>query len=168
MADLSGGGGDAVLGSAYAPNINAYLQEGNQAASYYATGNPSEPNYTALGGADDFGITDDSQWNCDATGANAPKDLPLPTNTDPGLASSPFASNPPELWVRGMSRAGDAQLHPGSIFESTICQATGAAVRLGLVADESLACPQVTTRLRGVGRDFVAVGRRAAFFAGST
>jgi hypothetical protein len=82
----------AILGSAYAPKINAYLQAGNQAASYYATGNPSEPNYTALGGADDFGITDDSQWNCDATGANAPTDLPLPDKNAPGLANSPFAT----------------------------------------------------------------------------
>jgi hypothetical protein len=82
----------AMLNSAFAPKINAYLQSGNLAASYYATGNPSEPNYTALGGADDFGITDDSQWNCDATGANAPEDLPLPTKDQPGLASSPFAA----------------------------------------------------------------------------
>ena len=82
----------AMFGSAFAPKINGYLAEGNQAASYYATGNPSEPNYTALGGADDFGITDDSQWNCDATGANAPKDLPLPDKTQPGLANSPFAA----------------------------------------------------------------------------
>ncbi len=82
----------AILGSAFAPKINAYLAAGNQAASYYATGNPSEPNYTALGGADDFGITDDSQWNCDATGANAVQDLPVPDNTQPGLKSSPFAT----------------------------------------------------------------------------
>jgi hypothetical protein len=82
----------ALLGSAYAPKLNAYLHAGNWAASYYATGNPSEPNYTALGGADDFGIVDDSQWNCDATGANAPQDLPLPTADQPGLASSPFAA----------------------------------------------------------------------------
>ena len=82
----------ALLGSAYAPKLNAYLHAGNWVASYYATGNPSEPNYTALGGADDFGIVDDSQWNCDATGANAPQDLPLPTNTQPGLASSPFTA----------------------------------------------------------------------------
>jgi hypothetical protein len=82
----------ALLGSAYAPKLNAYLHAGNWVASYYATGNPSEPNYTALGGADDFGIVDDSQWNCDATGANAPQDLPLPTNTQPGLGSSPFAA----------------------------------------------------------------------------
>jgi hypothetical protein len=83
---------EAILGSTFAPRINAYLAAGNQAISYYATGNPSEPNYTALGGGDDFGLTDDSQWNCDATGANAVTDLPVPDNTAPGLASSPFAT----------------------------------------------------------------------------
>jgi hypothetical protein len=83
----------AMLGSTFAPKINGYLQANNRAASYYATGNPSEPNYTALGGADDFGITDDSQWNCDATLLNAPEDLPLPTADQPGLASSPFAAS---------------------------------------------------------------------------
>ncbi|HVW27418.1 MAG TPA: hypothetical protein VHC69_18770 [Polyangiaceae bacterium] len=82
----------AMFNSAFAPKINAYLQTGNFASSYYATGNPSEPNYTALGGADDFGITDDSQWNCDATGPNAVQDLPVPDNTQPGLASSPFTT----------------------------------------------------------------------------
>jgi hypothetical protein len=82
----------SILNSPFAPKINAYLQAGNQLTSYYATGNPSEPNYTALGGADDFGISDDSQWNCDATGANAVQDLPVPDNTQPGLASSPFAT----------------------------------------------------------------------------
>jgi hypothetical protein len=87
---LENKGTNKILNSVYAPKINAYLKEGNQFTSYYATGNPSEPNYTALGGADDFGIADDSQWNCDATGANAPQDLPLPDNTQPGLASSPF------------------------------------------------------------------------------
>ncbi|MBO9644404.1 MAG: phosphoesterase [Pseudacidovorax sp.] len=80
----------SIVNSPYAPKINAYLQAGNQLVSYYATGNPSEPNYTALGGADDFGITDDSQWNCDATGPTAVQDLPVPDNTQPGLASSPF------------------------------------------------------------------------------
>jgi hypothetical protein len=82
----------SIVNSAFAPKINAYLKAGNQLSSYYATGNPSEPNYTALGGADDFGIADDSQWNCDATGANAVQDLPLPDKTQPGLASSPFAA----------------------------------------------------------------------------
>ena len=82
----------SIAGSPFAPKINALLKAGNQLTSYYATGNPSEPNYTALGGADDFGITDDSQWNCDATGDNAVKDLPLPDKTQTGLASSPFAA----------------------------------------------------------------------------
>jgi hypothetical protein len=83
---------NSIVNSPYAPNINAYLNAGNQFTNYYATGNPSEPNYTALGGGDDFGITNDDQWNCNATGVNAPKDLPLPTNLQPGLAKSPFAA----------------------------------------------------------------------------
>ncbi|MGZ3239029.1 MAG: alkaline phosphatase family protein [Burkholderiaceae bacterium] len=82
----------SIRNSAFAPKINGYLNSGNQFTSYYATGNPSEPNYTALGGGDDFGIADDSQWNCDATGPNAVKDLPVPSNTQPGLAKSPFAA----------------------------------------------------------------------------
>ena len=72
---LENKGTKTILNSAYAPKINAYLKAGNQSTSYYATGNPSEPNYTALGGADDFGIADDNQWNCNATGANAPTDV---------------------------------------------------------------------------------------------
>ncbi len=82
----------SIKGSAFAPKINALLDANNQFTSYFATGNPSEPNYSALGGADDFGITDDSQWNCDATGANAVQDLPVPDKNQPGLASSPFAT----------------------------------------------------------------------------
>ncbi|KAI1698962.1 hypothetical protein Ddc_18817 [Ditylenchus destructor] len=88
----------SIKGSPWAPKINALLASGNQLTSYYATGNPSEPNYTALGGADDFGITDDSQWNCDATGANAVQDLPLPDKTQPGWParpSTPAAPRPP-------------------------------------------------------------------------
>ena len=82
----------SIKGSAFAPKINAYLNANNQFTSYFATGNPSEPNYTALGGADDFGITDDSQWNCDATGANAVQDLPTPDKSTPGNARSTFAA----------------------------------------------------------------------------
>ena len=81
----------SIVNSPYAPNINALMLNANLATNYYATGNPSEPNYTALGGADDFGIGDDDQWNCFASGANAPQDLPLPTSGQPGLASSPFS-----------------------------------------------------------------------------
>ncbi|MDB5880240.1 MAG: phosphoesterase, partial [Ramlibacter sp.] len=83
----------AIVNSPWAPKINALLRSGNQLTSYYATGNPSEPNYTALGGADDFGITDDNQWNCFATGANAVQDTPEPDATRPGLAKSPFTAS---------------------------------------------------------------------------
>jgi Phosphoesterase family len=89
---LENKGTNQIVNSAYAPKINALLAANNQLTSYFSTGNPSEPNYTALGGADDFGITDDSQWNCDASGANAVQDLPVPDKTQPGLASSPFAA----------------------------------------------------------------------------
>ena len=67
---------DAILGNTtYAPYVNQLLTKYNQLTTYYSTGNPSEPNYTALGGGDDFGITDDSWFGCGATGANAPKDV---------------------------------------------------------------------------------------------
>jgi hypothetical protein len=88
----------SVLNNEYTPNINAYLAAGNQFTNYFATGNPSEPNYTALGGADDWGITDDNQWNCGANTVvnggtpNVVQDTVIPTNTVPGLAKSPFTN----------------------------------------------------------------------------
>ena len=67
---------DAILGNtANAPVMNALLAKYNQLTTYYSTGVPSEPNYTALGGGDDWGITDDNWFGCGATGANAPKDV---------------------------------------------------------------------------------------------
>ena len=78
----------AMLNSAFAPKINGYLKRRQSGgSSYYATGNPSEPNYTALGGADDFGITDDSQWNCDATGAERSERLAASRPDTPCRAS---------------------------------------------------------------------------------
>ena len=67
---------DAILGNtANAPVMNQLLAKYNQLTTYYATGNPSEPNYTALGGGDDWGIADDNWFGCGASGANAPKDV---------------------------------------------------------------------------------------------
>ena len=67
---------DAIVGNtANAPVMNQLLAKYNQLTTYYATGNPSEPNYTALGGGDDFGISDDNWFGCGATGANAPTDV---------------------------------------------------------------------------------------------
>jgi hypothetical protein len=62
------GGTIGIEGSGDAPFIAGNLDftsgKWNQATTYYSTGNPSEPNYTALGGADDYGITDDNWWGC--------------------------------------------------------------------------------------------------------
>ena len=57
---------DVILGNPRAANINYILNNYNQLKTYYSTGNPSEPNYTALGGGDDFGITDDNWFGCGA------------------------------------------------------------------------------------------------------
>ncbi len=54
----------AIRQSPLAPHINAYLDAGNEFTSYYATGNPSEPNRIAVSSGDDFGVTDDNAWNC--------------------------------------------------------------------------------------------------------
>ncbi|MDH6166462.1 hypothetical protein M2282_001609 [Variovorax boronicumulans] len=63
---------DVILGNPRAANINYILNNYNQLKTYYSTGNPSEPNYTALGGGDDFGIHDDNWFGC---GAVAPYDI---------------------------------------------------------------------------------------------
>ncbi|WP_233869061.1 alkaline phosphatase family protein [Paraburkholderia adhaesiva] len=63
-----------VKGSTSMPQVNNMITNGNYFSTYFATGSPSEPNYTALGGADDFGISDDDWWGCAAIGANTPTD----------------------------------------------------------------------------------------------
>lgn len=57
---------DVIVGNSRAVNINYILNKYNQLGTYYSTGNPSEPNYTALGGGDDFGIVDDNWFGCGA------------------------------------------------------------------------------------------------------
>ncbi len=57
---------DVIVGNSRAVNINYILNKYNQLTTYYSTGNPSEPNYTALGGGDDFGIVDDNWIGCGA------------------------------------------------------------------------------------------------------
>jgi len=41
------------------PYLNSFLKAGNTYYNYFATGHPSEPNYLALGAADDWGQTGD-------------------------------------------------------------------------------------------------------------
>lgn len=65
------------------PNFYKYLHtEGNKAANYFSTGNPSEPNYISLASADDWGVADDNAWNCLPAGdtANQPTDTFVPLN----------------------------------------------------------------------------------------
>jgi hypothetical protein len=66
---------DVIVGNSRAVNINHILNNYNQLSTYYSTGNPSEPNYTALGGGDDFGITDDNWFGCGAVGPYAVTDV---------------------------------------------------------------------------------------------
>jgi Phosphoesterase family len=60
----------SLKGAKGVPYLNAFINQGNQYYDYFATGDPSEPNYIALGGADDFGITGDE-----------PSNLPYPSVT---------------------------------------------------------------------------------------
>ena len=94
---------DAVLGNPRAPYINKLLSTYNQLTTYYSTGNPSEPNYTALGAADDWGITDDNWFGCGAVGANAPSDAAFAGGTAsdgqplPATAKIPATAFYPQL-----------------------------------------------------------------------
>jgi phosphatidylinositol-3-phosphatase len=50
----------AILGNAtYAPFINSYAAQVNQATNYYAVGHPSAPNYLEIVGGSNFGLTND-------------------------------------------------------------------------------------------------------------
>ncbi|WP_066738647.1 alkaline phosphatase family protein [Cupriavidus sp. D384] len=70
-----------TIDNAAYPNFYKYLHtEGNKAANYFSTGNPSEPNYISLASADDWGVADDNAWNCLPAGdtANQPTDVYVP------------------------------------------------------------------------------------------
>jgi hypothetical protein len=97
----------SIVGSPFAPKINAYLNSGNQFTSYFSTGNPSEPNRIAMAAGDDFGITDDAPWNCVPAGdaADVPED-PLPAGMAPCTnPTNHNIKNKPNLFS-AMSEAG--------------------------------------------------------------
>ena len=50
---------NSVYGQKTLPYINSFLTAGNTYYNYFSTGAPSEPNYLALGAADDYGQTSD-------------------------------------------------------------------------------------------------------------
>jgi hypothetical protein len=112
----------SIKESPYAPKINAYLNEGNQFTSYYSTGNPSEPNRLAVVAADDFGITDDSAFNCFPAGtdaANGLEDIPSAGTPACTNATNHNIKNKPTL-LTALSASGmqwrvySESLYPGA------------------------------------------------------
>jgi len=98
----------SIKNSPFAPKINAYLNSGNQFTSYFANGNPSEPNRMAVTAADDFGVTDDNSYTCVPAGdtADAVEDLPLPAGVSPCTQSTNHnIKNKPNLFS-ALSAAG--------------------------------------------------------------
>lgn len=56
-------GYNAIIGSQYAPILNALARDYGIAANYRGVGDPSEPNYVAMLGGSTFGIaSDDPYW----------------------------------------------------------------------------------------------------------
>ncbi|MEO7026979.1 MAG: alkaline phosphatase family protein, partial [Caulobacteraceae bacterium] len=51
-----------IIGNPAAPNMNALARTYGLATSYFSTSDPSEPNYVAMLGGDDFGIKDDNAY----------------------------------------------------------------------------------------------------------
>ncbi|MDB5829668.1 MAG: phosphoesterase [Variovorax sp.] len=95
---------DVIVGNSRAVNINAILNKYNQLSTYYSTGNPSEPNYTALGGGDDFGITDDNWIGCGAVGPYALTDVAFAGGTASDGQPLPVQNRLPP--ANSASRAG--------------------------------------------------------------
>lgn len=95
---------DVIVGNSRAVNINYILKNYNQLSTYYSTGNPSEPNYTALGGGDDFGITDDNWFGCGAVGPYAVTDAAFAGGSASDGQPLPAQGNLPP--ANNASRAG--------------------------------------------------------------
>jgi hypothetical protein len=129
-------GTPGILDSTNAPFINQFLTANNQFTTYYSTGNPSEPNYTALGGGDDWGITDDNWWGCGAgtSGANAPTDKPF--------AGGTASDGQPLVAVGALPPQDTAHL---TNVTSTTCMTPGA------IANHNVSAPSLFTLLSQAG-----------------
>src|SRR5262249_48060403 len=51
-----------ILGNPNAPTFNQLASQYSLATNYYGTSHPSEPNYVAMVGGSDFGITNDGSY----------------------------------------------------------------------------------------------------------
>jgi hypothetical protein len=107
-------GTPGILGATQAPNINAFLSANNQFTTYYSTGNPSEPNYTALGGGDDWGIVDDNWWGCAASA----------TPTDVAFTGGKASDGQPLVATTALPPQDSSHL---SGFGSSSCNVTASA-----------------------------------------
>ncbi|MBT2790088.1 alkaline phosphatase family protein [Paraburkholderia strydomiana] len=132
---------NTILGSQFAPNINALLAANNNFPTYYATGNPSEPNYTALGGADDWGITDDSWWGC---GAGAPGSGSNGAPTDAAFAGGTASDGAPLILTGATPPLDSAHL---SSFGSQSCA-------IGSVAVHNVKAPSLFTMISQAGMNW--------------
>jgi hypothetical protein len=126
----------SIVGAPAAPKINAYLKSGNQFTSYFATGNPSEPNRVAVAAGDDFGITDDAPWNCVPAGDTA--DLP----EDPLPAGMPPCTNPVNHNIKNKPNLFSALSTAGMTWRIySESMNPGRDWRLDSVADDTILAP---------------------------
>ncbi|GAB2923191.1 hypothetical protein GCM10027093_73030 [Paraburkholderia jirisanensis] len=125
-----------ILGATQAPFINQFLSANAQFTTYYSTGNPSEPNYTALGGGDDWGITDDNWWGCAAgTGVNAP--------TDAAFAGGKASDGQPLVATPAVPPLGNG---------NTLSGVTGAScLTAGTLANHNIQAPSIFNLLSQAG-----------------
>ncbi|MGF6367504.1 hypothetical protein OKW40_000254 [Paraburkholderia sp. RAU6.4a] len=143
-----------VKGSAYMPAVNSMITNGNYFSTYFATGSPSEPNYTALGGADDFGIGDDNWWGCAATGANAPTDKAFAggTASDGQPLPSHVALTPNDPIIG--TTAGGATVAVGSLLSNYTAASNQACSTdgTGSVANHNImTAPNLFTQISNAG-----------------
>jgi hypothetical protein len=131
----------SVQGSSHAPFINSLLNAGSTFDNYYSTGAPSEPNYLALGAADDWGQTGDEAlpypavtgvranlWNSiDAAGLSwrvyEGSLFPSPAGTQANTGAGSWNSSTGGLWFDNPSK-------------STIVGVDGATYSSGLRAEK--------------------------------
>jgi hypothetical protein len=122
------GGVIGIEGSGDAPYMANILSltggSWNQATTYYATSNPSEPNYTALGGGDDWGITDDNWWGCAATA----------TPTDVAFAGGKASDGQPLVATAAIPTNNNGEL---SGFTNAVC-APGGTANHNIIGQQSL------------------------------
>jgi hypothetical protein len=129
------GGTIGIEGSNDAPYIAGNLDftsgKWNQATTYFSTGSPSEPNYTALGGADDWGIADDNWWGCGVDPS---------TLTDTAFAGGTASDGQPLVATPAVPANANGDL-----------SGFGAGCAVGALAQHNITQPSLFTQLSHAG-----------------